>query len=178
MTAADAAGERVARDGHPEQQGYQTREREQVLRAALRTVQDRYATWDIGNLAAAIGDEQVRTPAVAGSPPDLAAEVLREGDRYGVVMLSVRDVGAVPAELRRPDGLSRYRMRNAAEYATTAQLATEASIVERARGTGAAALAGPASGAGPDGAAGRRALESISRPRCCRSCRPGGAATC
>ena len=105
---------------------------------------DRYATWDIGNLAAAIADEQVRTPAVTEAPQDLAAEVLREGDRYGVVMLSVRDVGTVPAELRRPDGLSRYRMRNAAEYATTAQLATEATIVERARGTGAAALAGPA----------------------------------
>ena len=107
-------------------------------------MQERYATWDIGNLAAAIADEQVRTPAVTEAPQDLAAEVLRAGDRYGVVMLSVRDVGTVPAELRRPDGLSRYRMRNAAEYATTAQLATEASIVERARGTGAAALAGPA----------------------------------
>ena len=143
VAAADAAGERVARDGHPEQQGYETRDREQVLRAALRTVQRRYATWDIGNLAMAIRDEQVRTPAVAGSPPDLAAEVLREGDRYGVVMLSVRDVGTVPAELRRPDGLNRFRMRNAEEYATTAQLATEAAIVERARATGAAALSGP-----------------------------------
>ena len=70
--------------------------------------------------------------------------MLREGDRYGVVMLSVRDVGTVPAELRRPDGLNRYRMRNAEEYATTAQLATEATIVERARATGAAALSGPA----------------------------------
>jgi conjugative relaxase-like TrwC/TraI family protein len=144
LTAADAAGERVARDGHPERQGYEARDREQVLRAALRTVHDRYATWDIGNLAAAIREEQVRTPAVTGSPPDLAAEVLREGDRYGVVMLSVRDVGTVPVELRRRDGLSRYRMRNAEEYATTAQLRTEATIVERAHGTGAAALAGPA----------------------------------
>jgi TrwC relaxase len=97
LTAADAASERVAREGHPEQQGYQTRDREQVLRAALRTVQDRYATWDIGNLAAAIADEQVRTPAVTEPPQDLAAEVLRVGDRYGVVMLSVRDVGTVPA---------------------------------------------------------------------------------
>ena len=68
----------------------------------------------------------------------------REGDRYGVVMLSVRDVGTVPPELRRPDGLNRFRMRNAEEYATTAQLATEAAIVERARATGAAALSGPA----------------------------------
>ena len=30
-------------------------------------------------------------------------------------MLSVRDVGTVPPELRRPDGLSRYRLRNAAD---------------------------------------------------------------
>ena len=44
LTAADEAGERVARDGHPEQHGYQTRDREQLQRAALRTVQDRYAT--------------------------------------------------------------------------------------------------------------------------------------
>ena len=79
VAAADAAGERLARDGHPEQQGYETRDREQVLRAALRTVQRRYATWDVGNLAMAIRDEQVCTPAVAGSPPDLAAEVLRRG---------------------------------------------------------------------------------------------------
>ena len=143
VAAADAAGGRLARDGHPEQQGYQTRDREQVLRAALRTVQRRYATWDVGNLAMAIRDEQVCTPAVAGSPPDLAAEVLAEGDRYGVVVLSVRDVGTVPPELRRPDGLSRFRMRNAEEYATTAQLATEAAIVERARATGATALSGP-----------------------------------
>ena len=143
VAAADAAGGRLARDGHPEQQGYETRDREQVLRAALRTVQRRYATWDVGNLAMAIRDEQVCTPAVAGSPPDLAAEVLAEGDRYGVVVLSVRDVGTVPPELRRPDGLSRFRMRNAEEYATTAQLATEAAIVERARATGAAALSGP-----------------------------------
>ena len=143
VAAADAAGGRLARDGHPEQQGYETRDREQVLRAALRTVQRRYATWDVGNLAMAIRDEQVCTPAVAGSPPDLAAEVLAEGDRYGVVVLSVRDVGTVPPELRRPDGLSRFRMRNAEEYATTAQLATEAAIVERARATGATALSGP-----------------------------------
>ena len=143
VAAADAAGGRLARDGHPEQQGYETRDREQVLRAALRTVQRRYATWDVGNLAMAIRDEQVCTPAVAGSPPDLAAEVLAEGDRYGVVVLSVRDVGTVPPELRRPDGLNRFRMRNAEEYATTAQLATEAAIVERARATGATALSGP-----------------------------------
>ena len=79
VAAADAAGGRLARDGHPEQQGYETRDREQVLRAALRTVQRRYATWDVGNLAMAIRDEQVCTPAVAGSPPDLAAEVLARG---------------------------------------------------------------------------------------------------
>ena len=176
MAAADAAGERLARDGHPEQQGYETRDREQVLRAALHTVQRRYATWDVGNLAMAIRDEQVCTPAVAGSPPDLAAEVLREGDRYGVVMLSVRDVGTVPPELRRPDGLNRFRMRNAEEYATTAQLATEAAIVERARATGAAALSGPELelAAVELQAAG---LSTTSATRCCRSCRPVVAAT-
>jgi hypothetical protein len=142
LTAADAAGERIGRDGHPEQQGYESRDREEMLRAALVTVQARYATWDIGNLAAAIRGEQVRTPAITGSPAELAVEVLREAERYGVVMLSVRDVGTVPAELRRPDGLNRFRMRNAEEYATTSQLSTEATIVERARATGAAALLG------------------------------------
>ena len=144
LTMAADAGGRIAREGHPEQQGYQTRDREQVLRAALVTVQQRYATWDIGNLAAAIRDEQVRTPAITGSPPDLAGEVLRDGERYGVVVVSVRDVGTVPAQLRRPDGLNRFRMRNAEEYTTTTQLATEATIVERARATGAIALSGPA----------------------------------
>ena len=107
-------------------------------------MQQRYATWDLGNLTAAIADEQTRTPAVTVEPPDLAAEVLREGDRFGVVMVSVRDVGTVPAELRRPDGLNRFRMRNAEEYTTTAQLRTEARIVDRARTMGAAALSGPA----------------------------------
>ena len=116
------------------------------------------------------------------SPPDLAAEVLREGDRYGVVMLSVRDVGTVPAELRRPDGLNRYRMRNAEEYATTAQLETEASIVERARGTGAAALSGPAlelarvelQAAGLVGRpAGRGAADPVVRAARRRADRPG-----
>lgn len=144
LTAHDAFARRVARAGHPEQQGYQARDREQLLQAALEVVQQRYATWDIGNLAAAIADEQVRTPAIVEPPQDLAAEVLREADRYGVVMLSVRDVGTVPAELRRPDGLSRFRMRNGEEYATTTQLATEARIVEHARSTGARALSGEA----------------------------------
>ena len=178
MAAADAAGARVARDGHPEQQGYETRGREQVLRAALRTVQQRYATWDIGNLAAAIADEQARTPAVAGSPQDLAAEVLREGDRYGVVMLSVRDVGTVPDELRRPDGLNRFRMRNAEEYATTAQLHDRGED-RRARPQhrrGRAVRAG--AGARRGGAARRRARRRPAGRGAGRSCRPGGAATC
>ena len=144
LTAQRAAAQQVARDGHPEQRGYEARAREQVLEAAVEAVQQRYATWDIGNLAAAIADEQVRTPALTEPPQDLAAEVLREAHRYGVVILSVRDVGTVPAELRRPDGLSRFRMRNAEEYATTSQLTTELRIVERARATGAKALSGTA----------------------------------
>lgn len=144
LTAAAAARARIDRDGHPEHHGHESRSREQVLGAAVRSVQLRYATWDIGNLTAAIADEQVRTPSVVERPQDLAAEVLRDADRYGVVMVSVRDVGTVPAELCRRDGLNRFRMRNAEEYATTAQLATEARIVARARTVGAAALSGPA----------------------------------
>ena len=144
LAAAAAARARIDRNGHPEQQGYGTRDRELLLRAALRTVQQRYATWDVGNLTAAIADEQTRTPAVTVEPQDLAAELLREGDRFGVVMVSVRDVGTVPEELRRPDGLNRFRMRNGEEYATTAQLRIEARIVDRACAMGAAALSGGA----------------------------------
>ena len=59
-------------------------------------------------------------------------------------MTSVRDVGTVPPQLRRPDGLSRFRLPNAATYTTTTQLDTEAAIVARARSTGATAVAGPA----------------------------------
>jgi hypothetical protein len=59
-------------------------------------------------------------------------------------MTSVRDVGTVPPQLRRPDGLSRYRLPNATIYTTTTQLNTEAAILARARSTGATVVAGPA----------------------------------
>ena len=117
-------------------------------------MQDRYATWDIGNLAAAIADEQTRTPAVTDAPQDLAAEVLRQPARYGMVMTSIRDVGTVPQQLRRPDGLSRFRLTNAAIYATTTQLRTEAAIVARARERRRTRAGWPRAGAGAGGAAG------------------------
>ena len=111
----------------------------------------------------AIRDEQVCTPAVAGSPPDLAAEVLAEGDRYGVVVLSVRDVGTVPPELRRPDGLNRFRMRNAEEYATTAA-AGDRSGHRRARPRHRRyRVVRAGAGAGLGGAAGRRARRGPAR---------------
>ena len=67
-----------------------------------------------------------------GAADDLAAEVLRQPARYGVVLLSKRDVGRVPQALRRADGLSRYRLKNDARYATATQLRTESAIVARA----------------------------------------------
>jgi hypothetical protein len=143
MTAAAGYAEHIARFGNPDQHGYTRRSREQVLRAAVAAVQDRYASWDIGNLTRAVAEEQFRTPAVTGAAEDLAAEVLRRPARYGVVLVSKRDVGRVPRALRRPDGLSRYRQKNVARYANTTQLRTESGIVARAVGSGAPALSGP-----------------------------------
>ena len=154
VTAAAGHAARIARVGHPDQQGYAGRSREQVLRAAVRAVQDQYPSWDIGNLVAAIVEQQRRTPTVTGAGPELAAEVLRQPARYGVVLLSKRDVGRVPQALRRPDGLSRYRLKNDARYATATQLRTESAIVARAVGGGAPRAGGPGAGAGPGGAAG------------------------
>ena len=143
LAAADEHGTQVAREGHPDEQGYTSRSREALLNDAVRTVQGRYAVWDVGNLVAAIVDEQARTPAIAEPAEELAAAVLVEGDRYGVTLLSLRDVGTVPVELRRADGVNRYRLKNELHYATTEQLATETTIVARARSTGARTVAGP-----------------------------------
>lgn len=137
LAVAEAQAARVAIDGHPDQHGHLGRSREQVLRAAIAGVQARFATWEVGNLVAEIAAEQRRTPAVAEPAEVLAAKVLAHGDRYGIRRLSVRDVGEVPAALRRPDGASWFRLANAGRYATDDQLATEARIVDRARRGGA-----------------------------------------
>lgn len=140
LAAADGAAAELARSGHPDQVGYAARTRHQVLRAAVAAVQQDYATWDVGNLTYRIADEQFRTLSVTERPEDLAAEVLRDGARYGIVAVSVRDVGTVPAALRRADGVSRFRLPHDTRYTTTAQLGAEAAIVARARTVGATTL--------------------------------------
>ena len=146
VQTAGALAQRVAELGHPDHDGYARRSREQVLRAAVDTVQQRYATWTVGNLVDAIAQEQHRTPAIVGAPDELAADVLAHADRYGVANLAPRDVGTVPAVLQGPTGRSRYRPRNDGRYATTGHLRTETAIGARARATGATALTGPALG--------------------------------
>ena len=161
-TLADIAmaPERVAREGHPDQREGAQRSRDEVLRAAVGRVQAQYATWDVGNLQDAIKKERESTPAVTGTLPELADEVLRNGAAYGVLMVSAPDPGEVPAALQGEDGKSRYRGRNDERYATVDHLATEVGIVARARELTAPALVGPelelarveliAAGLGPD----------------------------
>ena len=140
LNAAVLHADHVAVMGHPDQHGYTGRSRDQVLAAAVAAVQARFAAWDVGNLVAAIVDEQRRTPSVAEPAEDLAGAVLKNAPRYGIQQLSLRDVGVVPDALRRPDGASWFRPRNAVRYATDAQLATEARIVARAVRTDARAV--------------------------------------
>ena len=176
LTAADAGGERVARDGHPEQQGYQARDREQVLRAALREVQDRYATWDIGNLAAAIADEQVRTPAVTEAPSFSAAEGCERvtepgGDAVGPRHRVCAGGAAPPGRAEPLPDAQRRRVRHhraIADRGEHRRARPAASVRPRWPGR---RWSWPGWSCRPPGSG------PISRPRCCRSCRPGGAAT-
>jgi hypothetical protein len=74
---AQARPAHVAVRGHPEHDGYTDRSTHELLRAAVAAVQDRYATWAIGNLAAVIADEQTRTPAVTDAPQRRSAPGVR-----------------------------------------------------------------------------------------------------
>lgn len=143
LVVAEAGAAKTARVGHPDQQGYAGRSREQVVRDAIGVVQQRYSTWEVGNLVDAIADELKRTPAVAEPAVELADEVLRNGAVYGVVGLTAPDPGPVPEALQREDGKSRYRPAHQEWWTTTGQLGVEAAIVARARETGAPAVAGP-----------------------------------
>jgi hypothetical protein len=91
----------VAREGHPDQREGAQRGRDEVLRAAVARVQAQYATWDVGNLQDAIAEERASTPAVTGTLPELASEVLRNGAAYGVLMVSAPDPGEVPGRAAR-----------------------------------------------------------------------------
>lgn len=147
LVAAEKAAEKVARHGHPDQRGYADRSREQLLRDAIASVQQKFSTWEVGNLVDAIKSELERTPLTAKPgeelPVVLANEVLRNGAVYGVNLLTAPDPGPVPEALQREDGKSRYRPHNLERWATSDQLSTEAQIVARAREIGAPAVAGP-----------------------------------
>jgi conjugative relaxase-like TrwC/TraI family protein len=139
--SAEAAGQ-VARFGHPDQRGYAGRGVEQVVAAAVESVQAQYATWQTGNLTQAIINQLTLTPgAVEGDPkvvgPELAVQVLAAPGRHGLALVAPPDVGTVPAAVRTPEGLSPYRPRNDGRWTTIGQLSLENGIVARARQLGA-----------------------------------------
>jgi conjugative relaxase-like TrwC/TraI family protein len=128
----------VARDGHPDQRHQPTRSLDEVLRAAVEVVQASHATWDVGLLQKAIGDELTHTPSAASEPlPELTARVLADPRRFGIVLVSASDPVPVPERLRRADGKSIFRAHHDERYTTTAQLSVENGIVVAARAPGA-----------------------------------------
>ncbi|GJF01431.1 hypothetical protein PSD17_03950 [Pseudonocardia sp. D17] len=159
VTVAAASAE-VRQNGHPDQQGFASRTRDEVLSAAVERVQREYASWTVGNLVAAVELEQSFTPAITEEPDALAAHVLANAAAFGLVSVAAPDPGPVPAEIARADGMSPYRPHHADRWATFDQVATENAIVAGARRVGAPALAGPdlelarvelvAAGLGPD----------------------------
>nr|WP_255426060.1 MobF family relaxase [Pseudonocardia sp. C8] len=103
---------------------------DQALAAGIVDVQDRYATWTVGNLIAAIdthlGDHAGAVGVSAEQRPAfvaaLAHAVLDEPGRYGIVQVSAGDPVPVPDELRRlgpgGDGRSMFRAHIDERYAT------------------------------------------------------------
>lgn len=143
LRAVDRQASRVARFGHPDQQGYANRSKVEVLRAAVAAVELRHSTWQVGNLVRAVNDELLRTPSVEGNAEELTNEILQNAVEYGVVLTSAPDPAPVPDALRRDDGHSRYRQHNFERWTTENQLSIETGILARARELGAPALAGP-----------------------------------
>ncbi|MGE3661761.1 MAG: MobF family relaxase [Pseudonocardia sp.] len=144
LVTVAASSEQVRQNGHPDQQGYTSRTRDEVLVAAVERVQREYVSWTVGNLVAAVELEQSFTPSITEEPDALAEHVLANPAAFGLVSVAAPDPGPVPAEIARADGMSLYRPHHADRWATFDQLATENAIVAGARRVGAPALAGPA----------------------------------
>lgn len=149
LDQVDAAAARIERDGHPDFKVVpDQRDREAILRAAVEDVQSRYATWNFGNLVAAIDRQVISLPCKAEDRPEyvesMAREVLRGGNEYGVLTLTAPDPVAMPVPLQRPeDGRSIYRPHMDEVYTTEKHLDTERRIVVGARQQSAPAIAGP-----------------------------------
>lgn len=118
--------------------------RGRVLAAGLDDVQQRYASWTLGNLAAAI-DRQLGEAGhlgiTAAERPALLEELAREAVAgQAVVQLVGHEPVAVPAELRRvgegQDGQPMFRPHLDQRYATAAHLAAEHRVLARVRGDG------------------------------------------
>lgn len=149
LDEVDAAAAAVERNGHPDF-GIKPdqHDREAILRTAVEEVQAQYATWNFGNLTAAIDRQLVRPPCSPEDRPayveSMAREVLRPGNEYGVLTLTAEDPVAMPEPLQRDeDGRSIYRPHMDELYTTEAHLDTERRIVVRARQETAPAITGP-----------------------------------
>ena len=123
---------------------------EAAMAAGLADVQDRYATWQIGNLADAI-DRHLGDAAALGVPAEqrataleaLARRVLDPAEGFGVVQLSANEAVPVPPGLCRADGQPVWRPHEERRFATAAHLGTEAGV---------AAFAARADARAPEGA--------------------------
>lgn len=115
---------------------------EDALEAAVESVQHQYSTWNIGNLTAAIRTEIKKSPGLRGDYEELAQQVVRAGNQYGVLTVSATDPTTVPAALQRADGRSIYRPHVDEKYATERHLSTEERVVIGARQLTAPAIEG------------------------------------
>lgn len=116
---------------------------EEALEAAVESVQEQYSTWNIGNLTAAIRTELKKSPGLDGDYEQLAQDVVRAGNQYGVLTVSAPDPTTVPAALQREDGRSIYRPHVDEKYATDRHLSTEERVVVGARQLTAPTISGP-----------------------------------
>lgn len=108
--------------------------REEMLQAAVEAAQQKYSSWNTGNLHDAIHNELIRSRnAPYGQTKDLVDEVLRDAQKYGIVQLTRPNLVHVPDILLDREGQSMYRTRNTTRYATETHLEVEARIVARAR---------------------------------------------
>lgn len=149
LDQVDAAAAAVERDGHPDARSKpDQQDREAILRAAVEEVQAQYATFNFGNLTAAIDRQLVSAPCAPEERPayveEMAREALRPGNEFGVLTLTAEDPVVMPVPLQRAeDGRSIYRPHMDEVYTTEAQLDTERRIVVRARQETAPAIGGP-----------------------------------
>lgn len=143
LDAVEAAAAEVSLNGHPDLKLGAHATIEEALQAAVESVQTEYSTWDRGNLEAAIGAELDRSHGIDGDLHELADQVLKAGNQYGVLTVTAPDPTTVPAALQRADGRSIYRPHVDEKYTTERHLSTEQRVVVGARQLTAPTIDGP-----------------------------------